>query len=218
VAGAPELLAGEPVEVPFGGVAQRLDSKCLGRPLAGRPAVVVARVGEAALDAGVADHQGEARAFEVQGDGLGLQRAAVDEQGGAGLAQQRGVLVHDAALDPDVPVLGALADPGQRLLVQAEPEERVEGEGRRGLDGRRGGEPRGAGHVAGEGRPEAARLVAGLPQRPEDGARVLRPGVVLAAKRPGLVEVGGVERLVAVPGGGDRYAAVDGAGRTKPPL
>src|SRR4028118_80131 len=105
--------------LPSGGGARRPDPQSLGRPFAGRPAVVVARVGEAALDAGVAHHQREAHAFQVQGDGLGPERAAVDEQGGAGLAQQRGVLVHDAALDPYVPVPGALAALGSGLLVQA---------------------------------------------------------------------------------------------------
>src|SRR5918997_1452833 len=171
VPGAPELLAREATEVPFGGVAQSLDAQSFGRPLAGRPPVV-----------------------------------------GPGLAEAGGVLVHDAARDAGVLVLGALADPGEALLVQADPEERVEGERRRGLYGRRGGEPRRAGHVSGERGPETADVVAGLTERPGDAARVPRPRVVLAAQRAGFLEVRGEEQPFVILPAGDRYAAVDGTG------
>src|ERR687898_1206767 len=81
VPGALQLRSGEEIQVPFRGVAQFLDTKHMCRTLAGRPPVVVAGVGQAALDAGVADDKGKTRRFEVERDALRIQRTAVDEQG-----------------------------------------------------------------------------------------------------------------------------------------
>ena len=105
-----ELCSGEEIQVPFCGVAQFLDTKPVGRALASRPPVVVAGIGETALDASVADDKRQARGLEVEWDALCFQGTAVNEQGRTGLAEQRGILIHYAAAHPYVVVLGSLAD------------------------------------------------------------------------------------------------------------
>src|SRR5918997_1183534 len=158
VPGAQQLLAGEAVQIVFRGVAQLLDAQRARGALAGGSAVVVACIGEAALDARVADRKGESRPFEVKGYALCFEGSAVDEEGDAGLAEQGGVLVHDAAVHTHEVVLGPLAEHGEVLPSQPEPAEGVEGEGCRGLDRRGRGEPRPERHVPGEGRPEGPDL------------------------------------------------------------
>src|ERR687890_361697 len=189
VSRALQLLSGEERQVPFRGIAQVLDTKRAGRTLARRPPVVVAGVCEAALDTGVADDQEKARGCEIERNIPCLQRTAVHEQSRAGLAEKGGVLVHDAAVDPNISVLGPLADDGEVGTSGPEPEERVEGERRSRLDGRGRGEPRAERHVAGEGCPERPDLMPRLPHCPCDAARVVGPGRVLVYLTR-LVEVG----------------------------
>src|ERR687898_2077271 len=95
VAGALELVALEPVQVLLFGVSKLPYAQSAGGVLAGLPAVLVAGIGETTLDAGVADEEGEARFFEIERDVFGLQAAAVYEESGAGVTEQRGVLVHN---------------------------------------------------------------------------------------------------------------------------
>ena len=127
------------------------------------------------------------------------------------LAEQGGVLVHYPARDAQEIVLGPLAEDGQAFAVDSQPEERVEGERRSGLDGRRGGQPRAERHVAREGGLKRANLVVLLPHRPDHAARVIRPGVVFSPQLARLVEIRGVEAPFS---GAYRHgdAAVDGAG------
>src|SRR5919112_334821 len=78
VPGAHQLCSGEEIQVPLGGVAQFFDTERLRRALARRPPVVVAGVGEAALDAGIANDQSKASGLEVERNALCFQSTAVD--------------------------------------------------------------------------------------------------------------------------------------------
>ena len=151
-----------------GDVPQGLDRRVVAgegghRRLALGPSHVVLARGQAPRRAGVDRHQGVRG--EGQGDRPPGERPAVEEHRRSGNPAGAGELVHEAAVDPDVGVLGALADPGEL--------QRRDGRGvlrqgpRRGqLQGRRRREARSAGQRRGEAAPEAASGDAGLRERP----------------------------------------------------
>jgi len=88
-----EVHVAEGIEVAVGDLAEGIER---GRALA--DAVVVARLGQFVGDAGVDDEDADAVA---EGNRLGLAGPAVEKERRVGLAQRRGELVEDAALDAD---------------------------------------------------------------------------------------------------------------------
>jgi hypothetical protein len=131
-----------------------------------------------------------------------------------------GELVHDAALDADEVVLGALAELRQRDVVERQIERGAEGACDGDFERGGGGEAGALRHIAGEREIEAADGVAGRDERGRDAADVVRPvagrgvrDVREVASGVG-VEVGGVcpERVVVAAGPGAEDAAVDGEG------
>ena len=82
--------------------------QCLDRRLARGATSVVRGVGERAGSPRVHHHNGS-RLGERHG--AGLERAAVEEQGAVLLAEGRGELVHQAAVDADEAALGTLGVP-----------------------------------------------------------------------------------------------------------
>src|SRR5919112_1350641 len=191
VASALELFALEPVQVLLFGVSKLPYAQIAGGVLAGLPAVLVAGIGEATLNAGVADEEGEARFFEIERYGFGLQAAAVYEEGGSGVTEQGSVLVHNAGRYADEVVLGPLTENSEVFFREIQPEERVEGKGGCCLDRRARREPGAERHIPCKGRAERRHLRPVVPHRPEDASRVISPGAVcsFAEGRP-LGEVG----------------------------
>ena len=74
---------------------------------------------------------------ESEGDHVGVEAAAVEEDPGVGFAEERRRLVHDARRRADDAVLGELSDLRERGAVEAESPVLVEGERHRALDGGR---------------------------------------------------------------------------------
>ena len=130
--------------------------------LAGGAALVVGRRGELVLDTGVKQHELVAGRFWIEGEVFVLQRLAVEADKASCLAETGGELVHDAAVDAAVIVLGGLADLGELELVDTVTVQLVDGKGKSALKGGRRGEARAERDVAGEDRVEAGDLAAAL--------------------------------------------------------
>ena len=148
--------------------------------LAGRAAPVVRAGGELMLHAGI--DQNEAVAFRIEREVLVLHRLAVQADEGTRLAEQGRELVHDAALDAAVIVLGALADSRELELVDTIVKNVVQGEGEGALEGGAGTQAGAQGHVAREHGVEALHLAAALDGLAADAENVARPlllGLVL---------------------------------------
>jgi hypothetical protein len=127
---------------------------------------------------GVHDDEGEAGALEAEIDDLGVEGAAVEEDGRVGLAEQRRRLVHDAGRGADGDVLGELADAGERFAVEFELPDIVEREGDGTLDRGRRRQARADGHVRIDVEVDARHrreVGAVLAERPRDAERVGRP-------------------------------------------
>ena len=94
--------------------------------------------------------------------------------------EQRGGLVHAAGRGPDHVVLGADArhrecPPARGRAAQPEPEQRVDGEGRRALQRRRRRQPRPERDGVGDEQVDPADRVPRCPQGPQHPGRVPRP-------------------------------------------
>src|SRR5512143_2968021 len=129
--------------------------------------------GQLAPDPGVGDD--DAEVLPLEGNGLVVERSAVDLQDGLGPAEDVDVLVHDAAADADELVLGLLGQLDQGQPVEPQAEHLVEGEGQAAFDGRRGGHARADRDVAAEDAADAPDTVAGLDELVEDALEVVGP-------------------------------------------
>ncbi len=121
---------------------------------------VVFRRGERVLDHGV--DQDDLDAFGLEGHQVVHQAAAVQAHDVAFLAEDRGELVHDAAADADVVVLGHLADLRKLSLREFQLEDRIQGGADARFEGCRRGHAGAQGHVAAEHGVEAAHGCAAL--------------------------------------------------------
>ena len=135
-----------------GQVSQGFDAEVGGGGFALAAAGVVFAADQAALHVGMDNHDAERVG---DGDGRGVQAAAVDEQGVAALSARAGELVHDAALAADEAVFGVLADFGQHGFVGRQVEGRLKhlGDGNFQCGGRT--QARALRHVAADGDVEA---------------------------------------------------------------
>ena len=180
------------IELLHRGAAQELLSQHPGHPLARSAAVVVGRPHQLVLHARIEQHQ--TVSLRVEGKVLILERAAVETNQIAPLAEDRGELVHDAAVDAAVVVLGRLADFRQFELVDAALPQLVEGKGIGRFERRRRRHARTQRHVARKDRIEAADAAAALLHLTADAEDVARPrlcGLVRLAQTElrGLVHV-----------------------------
>ena len=181
-------------------------------------AFVVGRRGEVVLHLRVEEH--EFVALGVEGEVLVLQRAAVEAHEAALLAEDRGKLVHDAAVATDVVVLGGLAYLGERELVYfVFAEEVVECEGESAFEGSRGRHASTEGHVAGKGGVETLNVYAELHHfaaNAVDEAEVGGRGAFVVVERElhVVLEVDGVGAYLAGAVGLDfsNHALLNGAG------
>ena len=156
---------------------------------------------------------------------LVFHRLAVQADEGPLLAEQGGELVHDAALDAAVVVLGHLADPGQFELVDAVAENLVQGKGVGALEGRAGTEAGAQGDISGKHGIEAFHLSAPLDHLAANAEDIAGPGLfglvlLVQAELHELVLVQGeglhLRGPIDLDGGHD--AAVDGAGEDISPV
>jgi hypothetical protein len=113
VAGALELVAGEASEVLLPRITQLIYAELLRGFLVGLTTLLVAGVGEPALDACVTDEEGEVREvrpFEVEWYGLGLKAAAAMRRVESASHRREAYLswVIWASLDP---MMGVVAPP-----------------------------------------------------------------------------------------------------------
>ena len=155
--------------------AQELLPEHLRHTLARGAAVVVGRTHQLVLHARIDEHQPVALRIERE---VGvLQRAAVQPDQVALLAEHRGELVHDAAVHAAVVVLGGLADLRQLELVDAAAAEVVQREGVGRFQRRRRGHARSQRHVARENRVETADRPAALADLAADAENIPRPAL-----------------------------------------
>ena len=124
------------IEVVDGQVAQRRHAHELRAEFAGCPSLAIPAGGMFVLHLRVDEEQFEAGLGEPERDDLRIERAAVEEHGVVGLAEQRRGLVHDAGRSADDLVLGEATDAGERRAVEPEPPHVVERDRDRTLDRR----------------------------------------------------------------------------------
>ena len=171
---------------------QAADAQAAGAVLAGTAAAGVAAVGMGVAGAGVDHEQPHPGTGEAEGNALGRQALAVQQDADDRLAKERGRLVHDAGGRADHPVLGQLADPCQFRPVQARAPRDRSGPGpprirwrRRTTARRRPGHPRsapGPGRHAGTRRADGRRTPIG--PTPARAAAGHRPGHAEGVRGP----------------------------------
>ena len=170
VQAAGELLERVEADVAQGGYLEELGGR-----FTLRAALVVGRIDQPAAGRRVEYDDGHPGG---QGDGLGLEAAAVDQQGVALAAGGRDQLVHDPAVDAHPLVLGLLAQLGHDGRVPGEIGPDGERPSRGHLERRRGGQPGAQGHVAGDHALPAGQIQARLVEAPRGPLDVLDPGRV----------------------------------------
>jgi len=193
VAQSASLLRGERFDVRFGHVGDRLGAEAGEGGLDCRPALVVRRLPQGPLDAGVEDEDGQVPRNRNR---LALEGVGVEEQRGVRLTVGDGELVQEATGHPDVVVLGARAEAGHLVALQPQVVQRVQQREHRELQASGGGEP-----DAGRERrrylaDEPARFVACVRERRVHALDVVRP-VALEGRAPGVEDGGVVDRLRA---------------------
>src|SRR6185437_1142115 len=134
--------------------------------------------GKLVVDHGVDDD--DAQLGGVEGDELFGEVAAVEEHGVAGFGADDGRLVHDAAGDQRVFMLGLLADEGQAGHVDVEAALGQETAGGGDFDGGGGGKPAAGGEGIGDEDVDAGEGNAGHFELGRDAPAVVGPGWVSA--------------------------------------
>ena len=175
------------------------------------------------LDTGINEH--DAVTLGTEGEILVLAGLAIEANQGTRLAEDGGKLVHDAALDAAVIVLGALADTGQFELIDLVAVEFVDCEGKDALQGRRRAEAGAQGHVAGENRIKSSHFAAALEGFPAHAKDITSPALrrlvlLIEAEFHILVEVNGEDlHFVRAIGAYSRHdTVIDGAGEHIAPI
>ena len=166
-----------------------------------RPALVVGRAGQRALDMAIADDDldiGRQRHRAI------AQVAAIEQQRVVGLAERRDKLIHNPALDADERIFGPLGQQRQLLAQDVEPVEDLEGIADGNLERGRGREAGAARDIAGDQQVRAAERMAGNQERFHNAADVIAPGMLGAALDLVERELIGVGQV----GGYDMHAPV----------
>ena len=169
------------------------------------------------LDAGV--YEDQLVSLGIEGEVFVFQSFAVETDQAPRLAEAGGELVHYAAFDSAVVMLGALADLGEFELVDAVGEEFVQGEGEGALEGCRRAEAGTEGDISRKYGVESFYLTAALDGLAADTEDVSGPlllgSILLVEPELGLgviVEAVGAYLAGAVEFDLGNYAFVDGAG------
>ena len=115
--------------------AQELLAESLGHPLAGSAAVIVRRAYKLVLYTGIQKHQTVSVLARVKREIFIFQRTAVQTDKVAFLSENGSELVHYAAVDSAIVVLGSLPDLRKFELVDTEIEKIIEGECERAFKG-----------------------------------------------------------------------------------
>ena len=197
------------------GAAQKLLSQHLRHALARLAPAVVGRADQFVLDDRIEQH--ELVTDGIEGEVFELHRTAVEPHQTTLLAEDRGELVHDAALHAAVVVLGRLTDACQFELVDPQRIEVVERKGEGRLQRCRRRHARSQRYVARKGGVEAADAAAAFLDFAADAEDVAGPrlgGFVLLAQaelRIGVqIDGVGAHAVGAVGADHRRDAAVDG--------